>query len=126
MSEGERCHICDGEGWVCEYHPSKAWKSGGGCCGGAGAPCICNRPDVGQQHSLKWLRGQAKKLKKESGIKHHQALEAVAVEHGFPNWKELLDAYKCEHDFETRSCGYIPGEPEEFVRMCTLCGWEAS
>jgi len=36
------CEICFGEGWVCENHPSKAWKDGDGCCGGAGAPCKCN------------------------------------------------------------------------------------
>lgn len=36
------CTVCQGEGWVCEDHPDKAWDSGNGCCGAAGAPCVCN------------------------------------------------------------------------------------
>ncbi len=39
-----KCKVCFGEGWVCENHPYMAWKNGeAGCCGGAGAPCKCNR-----------------------------------------------------------------------------------
>ena len=36
------CANCDGEGWVCEYHPEVPWLDGDGCCGGAGMPCSCN------------------------------------------------------------------------------------
>jgi hypothetical protein len=31
--------ICEGEGWVCEEHPSTPWRGGDGCCGAAGMPC---------------------------------------------------------------------------------------
>ncbi len=36
------CANCDGDGWVCENHPEVPWRDGDGCCGGAGAPCVCN------------------------------------------------------------------------------------
>lgn len=39
--EKKECHLCNGEGWVCENHGDKAWKEGKGCCGGAGMQCIC-------------------------------------------------------------------------------------
>jgi hypothetical protein len=39
----EDCPICHGEGWVCEDHRLKAWNGGEGCCGGAGALCMCNK-----------------------------------------------------------------------------------
>lgn len=38
-----KCYICLGEGWVCEFHLTKAWDDGYGCCGGAGTPCKCNK-----------------------------------------------------------------------------------
>lgn len=37
-----RCKYCKGEGWVCENHPRTKWDDGG-CCGGAGMPCRCNK-----------------------------------------------------------------------------------
>lgn len=38
------CPFCYGEGWVCENHPDNAWMEGEQkCCGGAGAPCRCNK-----------------------------------------------------------------------------------
>ncbi len=38
-----KCKNCNGEGWVCEDHPTKPWQDGEGCCGAAGAACnICN------------------------------------------------------------------------------------
>ena len=47
------CPICQGLGWVCENHPTRAWtEKEGGCQCGAGMPCECNRvnaddmPDV--------------------------------------------------------------------------------
>lgn len=36
---GDACRTCNGLGWVCEEHPDRAWDSGEGCCGAAGAPC---------------------------------------------------------------------------------------
>ena len=41
-SANPECKICNGEGWVCEDHPQKAWDYGDGCCSGAGMPCECN------------------------------------------------------------------------------------
>ena len=37
---------------------------------------------------------EAKKLKKETGIKHTQALENVAKQHGFDNWKQITHSAK--------------------------------
>lgn len=39
-----KCKLCEDTNIVCEDHPDKAWKSGEGCCGGAGMFCICH-PD---------------------------------------------------------------------------------
>lgn len=40
------CRRCNGEGWVCESHPTKAWNGGDPeCCEGAGMPCVCNQTD---------------------------------------------------------------------------------
>ena len=36
------CPICQGEGWVCEDHPTQRWYDGHGCCGGPGMPCKCS------------------------------------------------------------------------------------
>jgi len=36
------CAVCEGERWVCEDHPFKAWGDGDGCCGAPGMPCVCN------------------------------------------------------------------------------------
>lgn len=42
MSE-KICPLCNGTGWVCEFHLDIPWNEGEGCgCGGAGANCICN------------------------------------------------------------------------------------
>lgn len=38
------CPNCEGEGWVCENHSNVPWNEGyPPCCGGAGAPCECNK-----------------------------------------------------------------------------------
>lgn len=50
----EPCLICEGEGWVCEDHPSTKWNDGKGhwlpneykqihFCQAAGASCKCNK-----------------------------------------------------------------------------------
>jgi hypothetical protein len=40
----KNCKLCKGAGWVCENHLDVPWVNGNECCGGAGAPCVCN-PD---------------------------------------------------------------------------------
>lgn len=39
------------------------------------------------------LKRAAKKLKKEKGIKHYEALNEIARQNGFQNWKHLWDVY---------------------------------
>lgn len=40
----DACTNCKDEGWVCENHPDHPWNEGDpSCCGGAGAPCACNK-----------------------------------------------------------------------------------
>lgn len=47
------------------------------------------------------LRKKAKKLRKETGIAHHAALDAVAHEGGvFPDWHHLIDAAKATEPSE--------------------------
>lgn len=38
-------------------------------------------------HSAEYIKRQAKKIKKEMGIRHHEALERAAQDAGFSNWK---------------------------------------
>ncbi len=40
------------------------------------------------------LRRRAKKLRKETGVAHHEALDVVAREHGFKDWRHLYDTQK--------------------------------
>jgi hypothetical protein len=40
-----------------------------------------------QIHTLAYIKRRAKKLKKESSITHMQALDVLAKEYGFSNWK---------------------------------------
>lgn len=47
-----------------------------------------------EDNDLLLLKKQAKKLKKLSGIKHREALEKIACENGFDNWKQVTDCYK--------------------------------
>jgi len=44
--------------------------------------------------SLDRLKKQAKKLKKEAGITHCQALHLIAQNHGFNTWLSLRAAYE--------------------------------
>lgn len=44
------CAICKGQGWVCESHQMTPWNDGLACCGGAGAPCICNPLNKNHRH----------------------------------------------------------------------------
>lgn len=38
------------------------------------------------------LKKLAKKLRKEKGIKHFEALNQIAQDHGYNHWKALTDA----------------------------------
>lgn len=48
------------------------------------------------ESSIKWLKQQAKTLKKSKSIALSQAQYEVAVQHGFLNWKNLVDTFKYE------------------------------
>ena len=58
MSKAEECNhticnICKDEGWVCENHSEVAWNGGNQkCCGGAGAPCVCNTSNPPWHHGI--------------------------------------------------------------------------
>lgn len=49
-----------------------------------------NLPKKG--HSAEYIKRQAKKIKKETGVPHHEALEKAAKNAGFSNWKHALKA----------------------------------
>lgn len=40
--------------------------------------------------TVAYIKRQAKKVKKDKNITHTQALEQLAKEHGFANWKDCL------------------------------------
>lgn len=42
--------------------------------------------------TLEKLRQQARKIKREAGIPHHQALEQVAVTNGFNHWHHVVES----------------------------------
>jgi len=47
----DKCHTCNGEGWVCENHPNEKWNYGEpDCCDGAGMPCKCNTSEPPWHH----------------------------------------------------------------------------
>lgn len=46
-----------------------------------------------QQHTIEWLKRQAKSLKKEKGIPHHEALDTIAKNMGYDSWTHLLTVY---------------------------------
>lgn len=46
--------------------------------------------------SVEWLRQQAKKLRKKNSVSQSQALNEIAIEQGFLNWKHLIDTFKYE------------------------------
>lgn len=70
--------------------------------------------------SIESLRRKAKKLKKERGIPHHEALDMVARIGGvFPNWHHIVEAAKAtepsERAFKT---GFLVGlDPKEASEM---------
>lgn len=73
-------------------------------------------------HSLEFLKKAAKKLKKKTGVPHHEALESVAVQHGYQNYahaqRQLSQAQpsttECVHGKPTYErclfCEYVRGE----------------
>lgn len=46
------CVVCNDDGWVCEFHPDRAWHSGEACCGAAGRPCVCQEMTVVEVNAL--------------------------------------------------------------------------
>jgi hypothetical protein len=55
-------------------------------------------PMKNQKHTLEFIKRQAKKLKKQNGITHTKALEMVANELGFVNWKTCLQSFRPDSD----------------------------
>ncbi|WP_348071136.1 hypothetical protein [Dyadobacter sp.] len=54
-----------------------------------------------KQHTLEFIKRLAKKMKKEKGITHTQALEAVCIEIGYDSYKHCLqcfDAFRNQFD----------------------------
>lgn len=49
-----------------------------------------NQPING--HSAEYIKRQAKKIKKETGVPYHEALEKAARNAGFSNWKHFLNS----------------------------------
>lgn len=45
----------------------------------------------GRTPNVSWVKGQAKKLKRAAGITHTQALDEIAKDQGFANYKALLN-----------------------------------
>lgn len=52
--------------------------------------------DLSNDQKVKFLKRKAKKLSKESGIRHTEALEIIAKDSGYPTWKKLVNNEKPE------------------------------
>lgn len=50
---------------------------------------MSERPNVLSPVQLERLRREAKKLKRELGITHSEALDRIAARYGFANWSQL-------------------------------------
>lgn len=49
-----------------------------------------------RDHTIKFIKRMAKRIKKETGIPHHEALNLAAQEAGANNWKHFLSMKKKE------------------------------
>ena len=47
-------------------------------------------------HTLEFIKGNAKKIKKNLGIKHSEALEKSAIECGFKSYKDCVNQFKTQ------------------------------
>lgn len=56
-----------------------------------------------QTHTVNFYKLQAKKLKRELGIQHAEALDRTAIKYGFSNWKHCLKANSIISHSETKS-----------------------
>ncbi len=54
------------------------------------------------ESSIQWLKQQAKALKKSKSIVLAQAQYEIAIEHGYSNWKHLIDTFKHENSSRCR------------------------
>lgn len=55
------------------------------------------------------IKKRAKKIKKEKGLKHHEALDEAAKESGFHNFREVVNLQKIKSSsYKVVSCSY-PG-----------------
>lgn len=43
-----------------------------------------------ENRPITWLKRQAKRLKKERGVTHHEALDMLARKMGFVSWQDFL------------------------------------
>lgn len=46
----------------------------------------------GKKLNSEWMKRQAKRMKKETGLSHMQCLDRLAQQHGFSNWTAFLAA----------------------------------
>lgn len=60
------------------------------------------------KYTLAFIKIQAKKLKKQKGIGQRQALEVIAREQGYPNWKECLRILSLQILPETKQLATVP------------------
>lgn len=73
------------------------------------------------ESSIQWLKQQAKALKKSKSIALSQAQYEIALQHGFSNWKHLIETFKYETNFivkyrkvRTYSPDYEPIQKEAY------------
>lgn len=43
--------------------------------------------------NIEWMKREAKRLKKETGLTHMECLDKLAQQHGFAHWKAFLKAH---------------------------------
>ena len=61
-----------------------------------------------QQHTLAFVKRQAKNLKRKSGISHTKALDTMSKELGYSNWKHCLQSIGQQSVTETEPVKEVP------------------
>ena len=66
-------------------------------------------------HTTKFLKAQAKKVSRQTGIPHHEALDKVVQEVGFANWPHYLNKKALVSDLSSASPSRIVLRPEHLL-----------
>ena len=62
--------------------------------------------------SIERLKREAKAISRDTGVSHSQALDQIAIRHGFTNWSSLILAASAGPHAQKRASGTLTPQPE--------------